>query len=222
MPDLHQIIRSISPALYRRLRHRALARTLLTHPESFLVTTGYMKSFDQQEARGEHGEPIPWMSFTMVALLRQRLQKDQSVFEFGSGFSTMFLAERAQRVVSVEYDPQWYQRITPMLSENCEVVEQAADEDGDYCRVAERRGEHFDVVIVDGRDRVCCVEHSVDSLSERGVLILDDSQRDRYQRAIALMVERGFRHLPLPSLAPLEFRDHQTSLFYRDGNCFDL
>ncbi len=215
-------LQRVAPGAYRHFRRRALSRTLLTHPDSFLVTTGYLRSFDTWEARSADGQAVPWMSYAMIALLDERLDAGHTLFEFGSGFSTRFFAERVGRVVSVEYDPQWFERVRAELPGHCTLIQQAEDTDGDFCRVASRQGVDFDVIVVDGRDRVNCVKQSVDHLSPAGVMLLDDSDRPKYQPALQVMAERGFRTLHLPSLAPLEFRTHRTSVFYRDGNCLGL
>ena len=101
------------------------------------------------------------------------------------------------RVTSVEYDDVWFQLIKKNLSENVELVYQQADIDTEYCRVITSSGRKHDVVIVDGRDRVNCVKQSIESWSERGVVVLDDSMRERYREGITWLKERGFRALCL-------------------------
>jgi hypothetical protein len=49
----------------------------------------------------------PWMTFPAIRFLDQLLRRDMNVFEYGSGGSTLFLAERAGRVISTEHDAAW-------------------------------------------------------------------------------------------------------------------
>jgi hypothetical protein len=49
----------------------------------------------------------PWMTFPAIRFLDHFLKAGMRVFEYGSGGSTLFFAERAGQVVSAEHDPAW-------------------------------------------------------------------------------------------------------------------
>jgi protein-L-isoaspartate O-methyltransferase len=49
-------------------------------------------------------------------VLERRLNKTLSVFEYGSGYSTLFYARCARSVISVEYDQAWYSEHRPSLA----------------------------------------------------------------------------------------------------------
>lgn len=51
---------------------------------------------------------IPWLVFGSTRFLDRWLRKDMQVFEYGSGGSTLYFAERTARVVSIEHDKVWY------------------------------------------------------------------------------------------------------------------
>jgi hypothetical protein len=78
------------------------------------------------------------------------------------------------------------------------------------------------VVIVDGRDRVNCLRQSLEHLADEGVVILDDSDRERYQEGIAYVQARGFRALGLESLRPERASRGRTTVLYRQNNCLGL
>ena len=80
----------------------------------------------------------------------------------------------------------------------------------------------FDVVVVDGMDRLNCIYQCVGKLSDRGVIILDDSHFEEYRPAIDWLEAQGFRCLTISGLKPVLKKPHSTSVFYRDGNCFGL
>jgi hypothetical protein len=92
---------------------------------------------------------------------------------------------------------------------------------GEYCRSA-NRASPYDIIVVDGRDRVNCIRHAVDALSEVGVIVLDNSEREEYGVACTFLESRGFRRLPLRGLAPLVNYVSETSLFYRSANVLGL
>lgn len=217
---------AVKQALKRRfpqqhLRYRAY-RLLLADPQSFLYTSGWMQSLALGHPADAAGQPVPWMNFQVVQLLAERLRPEMHLFEFGSGFSTAFYAQRVATVCSVEYDLGWAQRVRATAPANVTVIDCPQDVDGAYCRTVARQGRRFDVVVVDGRDRVHCVQQALACLSEAGVIVLDDSQRERYQSAFEQLQAAGFACLSLAGLKPTGNGVDQTSLFYRPGNCLGL
>ena len=114
------------------------------------------------------------------------------LFEFGSGYSTFFYSELVKSVTSVEFDKEWLSTVEKNVSTNVKLVYQKEDNDGNYCRVVRSSGTEYDMIIVDGRDRLNCVRQSLQALSERGVIILDDSHRNRYQVCIKEVKKSGF------------------------------
>ena len=93
------------------------------------------------------------MNYPVVQILKERLKKDFSLFEFGNGYSTLFFARLVGQVISVEYNKEWLELMKPKLPENATIVFQPNDEDGEYCRCILNYEQDFDIVIVDGRDR---------------------------------------------------------------------
>ena len=97
-----------------------------------------------------------------------------------------------------------------------------ADVDGEYCRSIRRSGRTYHLVLVDGRDRVNCVKQSIDQLSQEGVVLLDDSEREGYREGIEYACSRGFRRLDFEGLKPTGGKPHRTTIFYRSENCLGL
>jgi hypothetical protein len=88
------------------LRYRAY-KMLIRNPNSYLHLTGWMQSQKERRPIDQNGNPIPWMNFPVVRILEERLTKDLNLFEFGSGYSTLFYAKKVRAVTSVEYDEKW-------------------------------------------------------------------------------------------------------------------
>jgi precorrin-6B methylase 2 len=94
--------------------------------------------------------------------------------------------------------------------------------DGDYSKMPESMGLKFDIIIVDGRDRVNSCYHSLTALSEKGVIVLDDSERENYAAAISFFKKQGFRELSFSGISPGLFYRKSTSVFYKDNNCLGI
>lgn len=59
---------------------------------------------------------VPWLVFGCISFLEGWLRKGMKVFEYGSGGSTLYLAERVASIVSVEHDSQWYEHAEEQIT----------------------------------------------------------------------------------------------------------
>ncbi len=100
---------------------KIVLHTLAREPESaYPFLKSLLPGYDSVKAQ------IPYMPYRAAAWLESYLKPDMSVFEYGSGGSTIFLARRVRRLVSIEHDADWHSRISSLISElgitNCEYV----------------------------------------------------------------------------------------------------
>lgn len=136
------------------------------------------------------------------------------VLEWGSGDSTVWWAQRASEVRAIEHNVLWAQwgaqRLRALHGAGLagdwqEVVLVGAsdlDEDDMTYQGIDQQGrardyrdyvhadvgiDTYDVVVVDGRARNRCIERAIreDLVEPGGLLVLDDSQRERYAEGIA-------------------------------------
>ncbi len=129
----------------------------------------------------------PWLVAEAVDLLDRRLKASDLVVEFGSGRSTLWLARRVRRVVSVEHDPVWHDRVTKQLAAealrnvNYHLVrdETSGSGDGDgYVGVATGSLDGpVDLVLVDGIRRDACALWALDHLRPGGLIVVDNANR---------------------------------------------
>jgi hypothetical protein len=164
----------------------------------------------------------PWMTPDAVRHLDQRLSADDVVLELGSGASTAWYARRVRRVVSLEPNLAWAERVTARL----------ADHPNAEVRVGTIEA-LFAAAFLELRPTALIVDHTdeprfsrtdairfalIDGTRPRSVtprlIVLDDSDRTRYRVAIDILgrwsVNRftGFRDKPL--------RLTETTVFTRD------
>ena len=105
---------------------------------------------------------------------------------------------------------------------NAEMIFCELERDGEYAKKAALLDRKFDIIIVDGRDRVNCCKYGVEALSANGVIVLDDSERESYSAARVLLKEKGFKELYFSGIAPGSFVSKATSVFYKQNNCLDI
>lgn len=190
--------------------------------KGYLSSIGWFTAFDTQQAVDESGQPLPWVTYSFIDFIKTRLTKDLTIFEYGSGNSTLFYAKLVKRVVSVEHDEAWFNKIVKEKASNAEMIFTNLEKGGEYSKKATLLGEKFDVIIVDGRDRVNCCKNSVEALSAHGVLVLDDSEREFYDEARTFLKSKGFKELPFTGISPGLFYNKATSIFYRPLNCLGI
>ncbi|MBN7798314.1 class I SAM-dependent methyltransferase [Parahaliea mediterranea] len=195
---------------------------LIYSERSFLAQQGYTESIKQKRPCKPDGTPLPWMNYQVVHFLEQRLRKDHNLFEYGSGYSTQFYARHAGTVTSVEHNRDWYNILNKNKPENVELLFRDIGDINGYCQAIAGGDRRFDIIVVDGRERLQCMEVAVDFLSEQGVVLLDDSSRKRYQDGRSAMKRRGFRELDFIGIKPGGLSTHQTTLFYKENNCLGL
>jgi hypothetical protein len=186
---------------------------------SYMMASGWARSYREKAAVTNEGEPLPWYTYPSIRFLERRVIAPLRVFEFGAGNSTRWWAERAAEVVSREHDLAWVERLRDLLDRpNVRLEHEPVDSDA---YVAAPTGS-FHVIVIDGRRRVECARNSLAALTEDGVIVWDNSDRERYGEGFALLADRGFRRLDFCGVAPGATSEHSTTIFYRERNCLGV
>jgi tRNA A58 N-methylase Trm61 len=144
------------------------------------------------------------------------------VFEYGSGSSTLWWAKRVFRVVSFEHDHAWYNKLLKLIPENVEYVYCEMTPNGDYSRGVKKYSNMFDIIVIDGRDRVNCAKNSLGALKEDGVIIWDNSERSKYAEGYAFLKDNGFKRIEFTGIGPVNSFAWSTTVFYRNKNCLAI
>ena len=163
----------------------------------------------------------PWWSYGAIDVVAAWLDRrvETRVFEYGAGASTVWLARRATHVDSVEHDPAFAAVVAGIVPDNTEIhVVEPTFPDGLVRARSRRRGSRhldfgdyvetirdapgpFDLVAIDGRARVACLEEALRHLRPGGLIVLDNAGRREYRHALRrLPVTAAFHRGPTPSL----------------------
>lgn len=197
--------------------------TLLTmNANGYLKEIGWINSSNRQMPLDEHNNPLPWVTYPFIDFIEERLTNNLEVFEFGSGNSTLWYAGKVRFVTSVEHDDSWYKKIKSTMPNNVALHYQKLEYAKEYAAFAASQHKHFHIIIVDGRDRVNCIMNAVNSLTEDGVIVLDDSERAPYQEGIDFLIMKGFKKIDFWGISPGFFYKKCTTVFYRSDNCLGI
>lgn len=212
-------MRRVARFVARKLRVYGLYSLRIKGP---LHDDGWFRSFEEGSSVDAEGNPLPFIAYAALEFLTRRIHPSMSVFEYGSGFSTLWWASRVKEVIACEHDEGWYHRVSSHAPANVMMHHVPLKYDGDYCRFAAQFPGRFDIVVIDGRDRVNCASHALVALKPSGVILWDNTNRLEYQAAFDSLFGRGFRKLEFVSMAPIMNEKVETSIFYRSDNCLGI
>jgi len=208
-----------------RLKYYNWIRHILFHRESYLVQTGYLKSFKLFKPIDNDNNPLPWMNYSVVEFLNKRLNKSINVFEYGSGYSTIYFSKLVKKITSIEYNNEWFEKISNKLNAILNVAISYVPLNKNYSRAIEDitpNKQKYEFIIIDGRKRVECAKKAIKYLTPDGILLLDDSNRERYNEVFQFYLQNGFRELTFSGIKPNSLEIFYTTLFYRSKNIFDI
>ncbi|MCP8305455.1 MAG: methyltransferase domain containing protein [archaeon] len=164
-----------------------------------------------------------------------------SVFEYGSGGSTIFFSKKVGLVISVEHDKYWHRLVSNEIAKenipNCRLLlrepEQGIFDKTDpsdpesylssspkYCgmnfksyatSIGEFPDNFFDLVFIDGRARTSCIANALAKVRSGGYLMLDNSDREHYYQGKNLL--RGWSIKRFYGVGPYETCSWETTIW---------
>jgi hypothetical protein len=171
---------------------------------------------------------VPWWPYDAVTWMAGHLPPHARVFEYGGGGSTLWLADQGAAVLCVEHHEAWYRQLEQALRPAATIRYRATLPTGSITSqvepgffdsyvdaICDEPDASFDLVIVDGRARVECARRAMPKVKPGGLLLLDDTRRERYQPAIALLA--GWDRYVFEGLKPGDVFPGQTSVWRRPG-----
>lgn len=186
----------------------------------------------------------PWLTYRAAKWLDSYLKPGMRVFEYGSGGSTVFFARRVKQVFSVEHNLQWYQLVAETLKElkmsnvtyvlkEPEHVEREGDYSDphfyasgiqnkfdqmsfvEYVKVIDNYPDrYFDLVLIDGRARPSCIMHALNKIKKMGIIVVDDSNRERY-RAAQRQYLSDYTCMRFSGVVPYSTHATETAIFVK-------
>ncbi len=212
------------PALRRFRRTRLMPVHWLKSWRLFVILNfgyGYLRSVATETPLDNDLNPNPWYTYPAVEYLKQLDFRDKRVFEYGCGHSTLFWAARAQHVVSVEHNREWYETMASRVPTSCQVIFEP--ESNAYASTIDEFHDGFDVIVVDGlvtgRTRLKCAKAAVRRLRPGGMIILDNSdwlpESSRYLRTSGLI------EIDMTGFAPINDYTCTTSFYLHRAFAFE-
>ena len=187
----------------------------------YLFDTGWFNSFKLKEPVDENLNPIPWVTYPFLEFITDRLNTDITIFEFGSGNSTLFFAKRVNHVISIEHNVEWFNNLKEKIPPNVELIFSESEDADEYVSISRKKSKS-DFVFIDGINRVECCMVAPDVLSDSGVIVLDDSERPEYEKGIKYLADCGFKKIDFWGISPGILFRKCTTVFYKSPNCLEI
>lgn len=189
----------------------------------YLEKTGWIRSMLSGEVVDWHGNPLPWLTYPAISFLSARVHKKLQVFEYGSGNSTLWWSQRVREVVSCEHDKEWYAKYQKLVPGNVTyLLRRYKGGSTAYKEEILSYRNCIDILVIDGRQRIACIENGLAALRPGGVVIVDNCDRQRYRQGYDFLAEAGFKQLAFWGLGALSTRGWCTACFYRQDNCLGI
>jgi len=216
------MLKRIKKILNVVLQPKLLKQLMSMGTSGYLYEIGWIESFKRGIPVDKDGDPLPWVTYSFIDFISERLNKNMDIFEYGSGNSTLWYAKRVNSVISIEHDKKWFEKLKNNIPKNVTINYKKLIYGGEYAKFPKILERKFDIVIVDGRDRVNCIKYSLDVLKSKGVIVLDDSERVIYKDGIRFLIEKDFKRLDFWGISPGLFYKKCTTIFYKSDNCLGI
>jgi hypothetical protein len=196
--------------ILRRLLPRNVRATLRNY-QILSVGYGQFRTMKQWDCVDAAGAPIPWYSYPAIEYIKQLDLSDKSVFEYGSGNSTRFWAARCTKLVSVDDDRKWFEKIKGTVPATVEYL--LLEDKNGYIEAIRKVPDKLDIIIIDGSHRYECAVEALDKLRDDGFIILDNS--DWREKTSKLLRDADLIEVDMSGFGPINGYTWTTSFYFR-------
>tara|TARA_X000000950_G_scaffold238142_1_gene290061 strand:- start:1969 stop:2667 length:699 start_codon:yes stop_codon:yes gene_type:complete len=150
---------------------------------------GQYNSIKQNLSIDSKNNPLPWLTYPSIEYLRNLDLTNETIFELGSGFSTLWFAKRSKKVFSVETDELWYNKIVGELSSFDNVEIDLVNEN--HGNEIFKGIEESDLIFIDGLDREDALDYIIENIdiSKIKCIVVDNSEWESVFKKIQQFVE---------------------------------
>lgn len=171
---------------------------------------GYDASVKAQRPISAQGQPLPWYTYPAIEYLSQWDCRGLNVFEYSSGYGSLWWADKGANQYSVEHDPAWHAQMASLathlkylgLKENRE----------EYANAIDAFKISWDLIIIDGVWRIRCAEAALRAVNSQTLLLLDNS--DWYRDVAEILRSAGYFQVDFSGFGPINSYAWTTSLFF--------
>lgn len=173
---------------------------------------GYWNSIKNKCITDKDGRYIPWFTYPAYEFINSLDLKNKTVFEWGSGHSTVYWSKKCKSVTSVEDNKEWYEKISRFLN-RCKNVNLIFSKDKEeYLDSIKAANFSYDLIIIDGSYRIECLKKAVGLINDGGFIIFDNS--DWYEKPINEIIRNAWLKIDFNGFSPTNEYTSRTSILF--------
>jgi hypothetical protein len=130
---------------------------------------GFLESSRNNIPVNDKNEVIPMYTYPCYEWLNSIDWTDSKVFEYGTGYSTIWWQNKKVNYHAVEDNKQWYDMI-----KNKTNIKHEPDLKK-YIKTIYDYDFKFDVIVIDGQVRFDCIKPALEKIKDNGMIIFDNS-----------------------------------------------
>lgn len=161
------------------------------------------------------GNEIAWYTYPAIEYLDNIDFSGKSIFEYGSGNSSIFWARKAKNVTSVEHDKLWFEKVKVNLSNNQKLLYKENNEQ--YENSILDLNKKFDVIVIDGIRRPECskvIGSCLNNDSSDGFMVVLDNSDWYRETSKYLRDELDLVQVDFHGFGPINNYTWTTSVFF--------
>jgi len=160
----------------------------------------------------------PWWVWNAIRFVGRELRSTDRVLEVGSGYSTIWLAQRCAKVVSIEESPQW--RASVEQNAQLHGLTNIRVESGDSLQLFQEivPQDRWDVVVIDGpNNRMPIFRHLLSEQREKlpRMVIYDNTDRLQDRDASSLPEASNYQAKSFRGFGPQTVHALETTVFLK-------
>jgi len=170
---------------------------------------GHERTIETKRPVAADGSPLPWYTYPAIEYCNQLDASALKIFEYGSGNSSLYWANKGAKVWCVEHDPAWWEEMRRRSAQLCGLS--LREDATTYAAAIVDPGETFDIVIIDGVWRNESAALAVRHVRKDGVIILDNS--DWYRDVAGYLRANDYFQVDFNGFGPVNTYSWTTSFF---------
>jgi hypothetical protein len=121
----------------------------------------------------------PWLTSEAIAFLDRYLTRDMHGFEWGSGRSTLWLAKRLGKLISIEDNARWYEIVRrDIVGRDVDYRYVPGGSQAYASQIDAIPNASLDFVLVDGSARDACIAAAAPKVKPGGLIVVDNADLD--------------------------------------------
>ena len=168
---------------------------------------GFIESSQRNIPTDGSNNIMPMYTYPCYEYINSLDLKGVNVFEYGTGYSSVYWSEKDVNYYAVEHNPEWFKRVKSDKTPNVILKEEPVD----FVNSIFHFDIKFDLIVIDGIMRYDCVKPALENLNKGGIIILDNS--DWHKNTKELLDKSDLIPIHFHGFKPLHVDSETTSCY---------